>query len=76
VVDWLMQLGLGRFVPDALVRAQSYLADIPEWRTREEAAAADALVQAERTTARIAEELAQARALAAPMRNGLLFGSG
>lgn len=76
VIDWLMQLGLGRFVPDALVRARSYLADIPEWRTREEAAAADALAEAEQTRARIEEELAQARALAAPMRNGLLFGSG
>jgi hypothetical protein len=76
VIDWLMQLGLGRFVPDALVRARSYLADVPEWRTREEAAALDALARAEQAMARIEQELTQARALAAPMRDGLLFGSG
>jgi hypothetical protein len=76
VIDWLVQKGLPQFVPNALVRARSHMADIPEWRTREETDAADALAEAEKTRAYLEEQFTQIRAQAALVRDGLLFGAG
>lgn len=80
ILDWLVQRALPRYVPGALRRARSPLALDPALQTPAEARAHGALAELEITYVKrrreLEERLAEARAEAEPMRNGLLYGTG
>lgn len=79
LLDWLVKQALMHHVPGALRRARSPLALDPAVQSVDEANARQALAKLddeyERERRRLQSELAQATALAEPVREGLLYGT-
>jgi hypothetical protein len=80
ILDWLVQRALPTHVPSALRRARSPHALEPTLQSPAEAAARRALEQLDaddaRERQRLETELREATAIADPVRNGLLYGTG
>ncbi|MDT5024675.1 MAG: hypothetical protein QOE61_1101 [Micromonosporaceae bacterium] len=80
VLGWLMHSALPQYAPDVLRRARSPHFIDPELQTRDETAARTALTELEEGYAlergQLEQELQEAEAKAAPIRYGLLYGSG
>jgi hypothetical protein len=78
-LDWLVTQALPEYVPGALRRGRPALALDPSFRTQAEAAARERLAALdadyECERARLQAELEQAESGAAPIREGLLFGT-
>lgn len=80
VIDWLVQHAIPAYVADAPRRHRLASAVDPGLETRAETEARAGLADLEtryaRDKARLEQDLADARAVADPIRNGLLFGTG
>ncbi|RKT51876.1 hypothetical protein [Saccharothrix australiensis] len=80
VIDWLVQRAVPAYVPDAPRRHRLASAVDPDLETPAETNARAALADLEtryaRDKTRLEQSLADAKAIADPIRNGLLFGTG
>lgn len=80
VINWLVHHAIPAYVPDAPRRHRLTSAVNPDLETRPETEARVALADLEiryaRDKARLEQDLADAKAVADPIRNGLLFGTG
>jgi hypothetical protein len=80
LVEWLVQHALPAYVPGALSRARSSLVRDPAFATDAEARLVEKIAQEQRAHERRQAELQQKldtlRAVADPLRDGLLYGTG
>ncbi|MBE8477480.1 hypothetical protein [Streptomyces justiciae] len=80
LVEWLVQRALPAYVPGALTRARSTLVRDPAFATDAEARLVEAIDEEQRAHERrqteMQQQLAALRAVADPLRDGLLFGTG
>ncbi|WP_331731827.1 hypothetical protein [Streptomyces sp. NBC_00073] len=80
LVEWLVQHALPAYVPGALTRARSPLLRDPAFATDAEARLVETIAEEQRAHERRQTELQQQltalRAVADPLRDGLLFGTG
>jgi len=80
VIDWLVRHALPEYAPGALRRARHATFTDPDLQTERESRARQGLADLEDEFARrkrgLEEELRRAEELAAPVRNGLLYGTG
>ncbi|MFF8617148.1 hypothetical protein [Streptomyces sp. NPDC015350] len=80
LVEWLVQHALPAYVPGALTRARSPLLRDPALATDAEARLAETIDEEQRAHERrqteLQQQLAELRAVADPLRDGLLFGTG
>ncbi|MFI0813446.1 hypothetical protein [Streptomyces echinatus] len=80
LVEWLVQHALPVYVPGALTRARSTLVRDPALATNAEARLVETIAEEqlahERRQTELQQQLAALRAVADPLRDGLLFGTG
>lgn len=80
LVEWLVQHALPAYVPGALTRARSTLVRDPAFATDAEARLVETIAEEQRAHERrqteLQQQLAELRAVADPLRDGLLFGTG
>ncbi|THA57048.1 hypothetical protein E6P78_31655 [Streptomyces sp. A0958] len=80
LVEWLVQHALPAYVPGALTRARSTLVRDPAFATGAEARLAETIAEEQRAheqrQTELQQQLAALRAVADPLRDGLLFGTG
>ncbi|MEV6502196.1 hypothetical protein [Streptomyces prunicolor] len=80
LVEWLVQHALPAYVPGALTRARSTLVRDPEFATDAEARLVETIAEEQRAHERrqteLQQQLAALRAVADPLRDGLVFGTG
>jgi hypothetical protein len=80
LVEWLVQHALPAYVPGALTRVRSPLVRDPAFATDAEARLVEAIAEEQRAHERrqteLQQQLAALRAVADPLRDGLLFGTG
>ncbi|MDX3579341.1 hypothetical protein PV663_20775, partial [Streptomyces sp. FL07-04A] len=80
LVEWLVQHALPAYVPGALTRARSPLVRDPAFATDAEARLVETIAEEqrayERRQAELQQQLAELRAVADPLRDRLLFGTG
>lgn len=80
LVDWLVQHALPAYVPGALTRARSTLVRDPAFATDAEARLAETIAEEQRAheqrQTELQQQLAALRAVADPLRDRLLFGTG
>ncbi|MFE6496297.1 hypothetical protein [Streptomyces sp. NPDC057748] len=79
LVEWLVQHALPAYVPGALTRARSTLVRDPALATDAEARLVETIAEEQRAHERrqteLQQQLAELRAVADPLRDGLLFGT-
>ncbi|MGW1355393.1 hypothetical protein ACWCQE_40070, partial [Streptomyces sp. NPDC002409] len=80
LTEWLVEKALPAYVPGALTRARSPLVRDPALATGAEARLAETIAEEQRVHERrqteLHQQLAALRAVADPLRDGLLFGTG
>ncbi|MHC3392246.1 hypothetical protein ACLQ2E_22700 [Streptomyces lavendulocolor] len=80
LVEWLVQHALPAYAPGALTRARSPLLRDPEFATDAEARLVETIAEEqsahERRQTELQQQLTELRAVADPLRDGLLFGTG
>ncbi|WP_232838851.1 hypothetical protein [Streptomyces geranii] len=80
LVEWLVQHALPAYVPGALTRARSTLLRDPAFATDAEAGLVETIAEEQRAHERrqteLQQQLAELRAVADPLRDGLVFGTG
>ncbi|MFF1475397.1 hypothetical protein [Streptomyces mirabilis] len=80
LVEWLVQHALPAYVPGALIRARSTLVRDPAFATEAEARLVETIAEEQRAhelrQTELQQQLAELRAVADPLRDGLLFGTG